>query len=98
MKIKIKLNINRIIHDPYIGWTILLVFAFILTVALVIFGIYTYRNMNNSLSESGGSIHQDQKEIFDTNVFERLLKDYNKKATDHASLIKAYSGPGDPSI
>lgn len=95
---KIKMNINRIIHDPYIGWTILLVLAFMLTIALVIFGIYTYGNMNNSLGESDKSIHQDQKEIFDTDVFERLLKDYNKRAIDHASLIKSYSGPGDPSI
>ncbi|GEM_PF-1223303 len=87
---------HRIARDPYVDWAIVFIAAVIISVLLVVIGIYTYINMGSELTQASPQSHSPA--AVDTKDLNKVLDQFNERATERAVLLQGYSGPGDPSL
>lgn len=90
-------GLHLISRDPYVDWSLILTVTAIAAIALIVLGFFTFeaaaaRVDQNSLSSSAAPVTFNEKAL--TN----LLDIFDKRAAERTTLLKAYDGPGDPSL
>jgi hypothetical protein len=88
---------HLISRDPYVDWAIILTVTSLAGLAFIVLGFMTFeaataRLNQSTLSGAGASV------TFNEKTLTALLNIFDKRAVERAVLLKAYDGPGDPSL
>lgn len=90
--------LHRILNDPYLDWSYMIIITTILSGVYIGAGFITYFNTQNSLSAATNVTNSNSAQVFDSTALSRTLKDFDKRAAERASILKGYSAVGDPSL
>ena len=96
-KIKAEKITSRLFNDPYLDWPIVLVVTTILVAGTATLGVITYLDVGRQLGDGTKSTSGSEK-IIDTVMLDYVLHEFDQKAIERQSILKQYSGPGDPSL
>lgn len=88
---------RRILRDPYTGWTIILVFATAVALALIGFGYLAYTGVSGRLSSTNVPA-SNSGNVFDGDQLLQVMGSFDARMAEHSRLSKGYSGPADPSL
>ena len=89
--------LQKIGNDAYVDWLIVFSTAVILVVVLVSVGVFKYFYLTNA--DANPPVVNLQKGITgDAKTLTDVISNFDSKAAAHASLLRGYVGPGDPSL
>ncbi len=85
--------------DPYTDWALILSGACVIGIILIIMGVYTYINVDNTLrNPSKVSEQPAQTTAVDTRGLSKVLTEFRDRSNLREALSKGYNGVGDPSF
>jgi len=90
-------GLHLISRDPYVDWSLILAVTVLASLAFIVLGFLTFeaattRLDQSSLSPAATPVTFNEKALSD------LLAAFDKRAAERTTLLKAYDGPGDPSL
>jgi len=94
---KFKHKVHDFGRDPYIDWATITSITAIIMIVVIVIGVISYINLDSKLSSSNSSASQSRSTI-DSKSLDKVMAEFDERATRHSSLIKSYSGPADPSL
>jgi hypothetical protein len=95
--INIKTDKHYLSRDPFFDWALTFTVTCVVSVILVVVGVYSYRGVDASLSEA--SLHPMVAKLpYDARALSTAVKLLDDRASNRNSVIENGSGVGDPSI
>ncbi len=89
---------QRITHDPYIDWEVVVMVAFLVSFACIGLGVWMYYTTAERLGSSD-TVLAPKKLSFDPVVMDETLLKFESRATERANILRSgYVGPNDPSL
>lgn len=88
---------HRIGRDPYADWAIIFSLAIAIALLMAFLGFLTFESAVSRLNSEGISASTAPVR-FDAQSLSNLLASFDGRAAERAKLLKAYDGPGDPSM
>jgi hypothetical protein len=85
-------------NDPYLDWLYMVIFTFILSVAYIGIGAFTFMHVRDSLSASPVEESRGISTIFNSEKLSQTLKTFENRARERARVVSGYSGVSDPSL
>ncbi|MBU6427348.1 hypothetical protein KGQ27_03925 [Patescibacteria group bacterium] len=84
--------------DPYTDWALTVAVAFVIAVVMIFFGLTDYGRA--ARGDILGTVVAPKKieDVFDTTALTQTLRAIDARAAERQSLLRGYSGPGDPSL
>jgi hypothetical protein len=89
---------HRIGRDPYVDWGGMFATVFVITLALIAFGAYTYMTREARLSDASSLNSAKKPETIDETKLQSLIERFSARAAERAVLLKGYGGFPDPSL
>ncbi|OHA17214.1 MAG: hypothetical protein A3C79_02730 [Candidatus Taylorbacteria bacterium RIFCSPHIGHO2_02_FULL_45_28] len=89
---------HRASHDPYLGWSVLVIGAVIFGGVVIGVGLLTYIKVQNRLTDPMSTNVNARQVLFDDKLMSEILEVFSIRAEEYASLKKGYSGVADPSL
>ena len=89
--------IRRIGRDPFMDWPLIVVAWFLLSVVLAGSSVVKYLNINQEIS-TPAQITTSTIPTFDRELLNKVIHEFDSRASERADLIKIYNGPTDPSL
>ena len=90
--------LHRIGRDPYVDWGGMFGTVFVITVALVAFGAYTYVTREARLSDASNLDTAKKPETIDEAKLHGVIERFSARAAERTVLLKGYGGFPDPSL
>ena len=89
---------HRIANDPYLDWLILIIIAVILSGIVIGTGLIRYQEVQDRISAPVVLSALSPNRLLDGESMSRIIKAFSARATEHAALLKGYTGVADPSL
>lgn len=90
--------LHRIGRDPYMDWGGMFATVFVITVALIGYGAYTYMTRETRLSDASQLNTAKKPETIDEAKLRSIIERFSARAAERTVLLKGYGGFPDPSL
>ena len=90
--------LRRVGKDPVVDWRIILVVGSILILMVIGLGFDRYYGVQQRLIEASDASPNGERVSFDAGRLKTVLDEFARRTVLRTDVIRAYSGPGDPSL